>query len=479
MKTRSILNGCSNVLFVHADKSGADITVNIKYISIGMIALADFIQKGGYKAEIINLYTERLINKQFDLTDYCVRNNYKIICLSLQWHQQSYDVLETIKLLKNNIPDVICILGGFTASYFDTEILREFKAVDFIIRGDSERPLLKLCHCFTRKSDNYHLIPNLTWRSDGEIIRNPISHKVTSALLNTLDFCNLKLVHNFSRYLTSSIFYDDPTKKMFVFNCGRGCSVNCSLCGGGALAQSIVNGRNECVFMDVEHAVNQLIKLKSFGLAVWHTSFHPKGSEVYYIDLFRLIRKKKLRFGCMFECWHLPSENFLEEFSATFTEEDSNIIISPESGSERVRKCNKGYFFSNKELYKTLEYAQRKKILVELSLTAGLPHETLKDLRESVSFIKDIKSRYPEVIVKAETIEIEPASPAFRHPEVYGIETERRTFLDFYRTHRADSSVGYRTSFLTKKQIMKYVWYFNFVAKKSNDEMDQFLPKRV
>jgi hypothetical protein len=56
------------------------------------------------------------------------------------------DVMENVKKIKAALPQTYILLGGFTASFFHEEIMRNFDGVDGIIRGEAEVPMLDLAN---------------------------------------------------------------------------------------------------------------------------------------------------------------------------------------------------------------------------------------------------------------------------------------------------------------------------------------------
>ena len=60
----------------------------------------------------------------------------------------------------------------FSATCFAEEILREHPAVDAIIRGEGEKPLVELVRQVASGTRAFAEIPNLIWRDGGGVVHN-------------------------------------------------------------------------------------------------------------------------------------------------------------------------------------------------------------------------------------------------------------------------------------------------------------------
>jgi radical SAM superfamily enzyme YgiQ (UPF0313 family) len=437
------------ILFLHVPKSAAK--PDIMFIPLGTVALANFLKQKGLDVKIVNVFVEKKLDNNFDAVEYAEKNSFKLICIPLQWHFQTYDVIETARKIKEKIPDSKIVLGGFTASYFAEEIIKEYPFIDFVVKGDAEIPLLNLAEG-KEKSE----IPNLVWRKN-EVVSNPQTYKLDKQMLESLSFTDFSLISNFEEYNKLAL----PRKEkentwFFVYNPGIGCSVNCSFCGGSCVSQERINKRHGAMFVDAEIALRELGKLSEKSVGVWCAAFDPEHDREYYARLFRRIQEEGLKMRCKFEAWSLPTKEFIDEFKKAFAD-GSEILISPETGSEKVRKLNKGFYYSNDELVETLKYMGEKQVNARLYFTAGLAGETKEDFVQTLVLVNKIRTEFPKVPIHAMPIEIEPAAPLYMDNEKYGVKTSRKSIKDFYNVHQKQSSVGYSTEHFSEEDIPEIV----------------------
>jgi radical SAM superfamily enzyme YgiQ (UPF0313 family) len=392
--------------------------------------------------KIVNVFAEE---KGFDLAEYLKKENPDFVCLDLHWHFQSSAVIDAAKRIKKEIPNAKIILGGFTASCFSKEIAEKYDFIDFVVKGDAEIPLLNIVN-------------------GKELSKIPAVSAADKEILENVSFTNFKLLSNWKKYLKFGLAKDDKENKwFFIYNAGRGCPVNCSFCSGSCSSQEKITGRKKVVFADIEKALEEIKNLAKLGLGVWYTSFDPYPEKDYYVRLFKRIKEERLKIRCKFECWGLPSPEFINAFKDSFVE-GSEIVISPETGSEKVRRKNKGYYYDNSTLLDCVNYLMRKEVGCVLYFTAGLPYETMDDFVETLLLVNFIRTKFPKVKIMALPVEMEPNSPWFLEGKKYGIKTKRKTFSDFYGVHKKKSSIGYETENFSEQEILELVNLVNVEA---------------
>ncbi len=436
------------VAFIHV----SDTTSNL--LPLGMVALANMARNSGFSVELIHLGLEKKLDPDFILSDYLLKNGFVAACFSLHWFHQLKPVLKELRNLKKKSTAITTILGGFTASYFANQLISSEPGIDFIIRGDAELPLIELLKYLEKVSDLRN-IPNLVYRDKGKIAMNPMTYVARSQDLDSLDFTGFFVIRNFREYFQRISLNNKWTENVFYFSPGRGCSVDCSYCSGSRSSQRIVNCRENVVFMSTDAAVSHLKKLDWYNIKRLYFAFDPLPKSSYYPELFKKIRKAGLEFRMDFECFGLPARSFVDEFKKTFCP-GSTLIISPETGSEKVRKRNKGLFYPNSQLLKALSYLKKKKVDFMLAFTAGLSYENRFDMLKTLVMINYIRRRFPGTQFAIEAIQMEPAAPRYLDSNKYMISTDIEAFSDFIRLEETHC-LGYRTSSFSEDEIRSIV----------------------
>ncbi len=104
-----------------------------------------------FSTEVLHLGVEWIEDRNFSILDYIQEKSPRIVAFDLHWHHQSFDVMEMAKKVKASSPSTFIVLGGYTASFFHEEIMKNFDAVDGIIRGEAEIPMLELARALLQR----------------------------------------------------------------------------------------------------------------------------------------------------------------------------------------------------------------------------------------------------------------------------------------------------------------------------------------
>lgn len=437
-----------------------------QWMALGVFALADAVAKRGHRVRILHLGLERSLDPRFSLESYLAAHPCRVVAFSAHFHQQLYDTLRVAGAVKERHPSVHIALGGMTASFFAGDILALFPHVDSVIRGEGEMPLQQLVAGVVAGGGDLSGVPNLLWRRNGAVVDNEGRYLASPGDLDALDFCNLSYMEHHESYVHMPKIFTHlrlPPRMKWgmsrlisrrerpIFHglpVGRGCVTNCFYCGGGQQAHRLINERRHVVFRSPEKVMGSIRDLLGYGYEGAYVSFDPvPESDAYYRTLFGMLRAEGLGFDLPFSSWSLPSRGFIDEYAKTFGR-GSYIAISPETGSEDLRKKVRGIFFSNEELLGTLRYAGERGVRTIVFFSLGLPGETRDDFERSLRLKERIEKECRFAETDAFSIEIEPAAPWYLNPERYQITLCRKGLGGFIREQRSPAyssmtSLGY------------------------------------
>lgn len=446
----------TDCLFLHVphisahDNYSCSFFVNI--IAMGVFSMSNELQKNGLYPQIINLGLEKALDKNFDIITYVKENNVKIIGLSLHWHYQTYDTLLVAKHIKQSNPDIRIFLGGIMSSAFAEDILKEYPEIDIVIKGEGEKPIVELVKRLKSNNYNLHDIPNLYWKDTNNIIhKNETVWFANEDELNTYNFDGIEFLKNYNEYFKLPMLYKNNFKskeqaklddmKAFVICLGRGCPGNCTWCGGGFNAIKEITGRDCITLRKPEIVAKEIIEIKKkYDLDLFYICFDPfPNNQEYLIQLFELLGKempRKIRIS--FECFGLPTKEFVDAFSKNL-ESKSAIIISPEFGSEQMRFKHKAFSFTDNQLINCINYVVSKKIYLELFFSA-LPFEDEKSINLTRKMINSImpRSKKDNISIHYQPIQdVEPYSPWAINPEKYNITPNLAELKDYVKNSKS------------------------------------------
>jgi anaerobic magnesium-protoporphyrin IX monomethyl ester cyclase len=171
-----------------------------------------------------DVYIVDLIRKRRQLKKYITKTLHKIRpdvvgLSSMAWQYET--CVKLIKLIKQVLPDVKIIIGGYHATLMHEEIAAspESALIDFMIRGEGEEACRRLINALNGK-DRLEDIASLSYKSNGHFVHNEKGE--------LLDLSRLKLPIRDKRRLTWG--YHIMNTKVEVLETSRGCTRTCNYC---------------------------------------------------------------------------------------------------------------------------------------------------------------------------------------------------------------------------------------------------------
>jgi len=378
---------------------------------MGTFGLCDFLSKHDLSSKIINLSLYPPEQSDRILLQHIGETHPRYIGLILHWKELLTNVTRIGSLLRDCFPYIPIVMGGMTASYFATQLLERLKFVDYIIKGDTEIPLLFLLG----EANDPELISNLVYRKNGSIIHSKKHFLADKTLLDTISFSRLEFLIDYPLYLKK---IDDYLG--FPIFVGRGCIFDCEYCGGSRTAFLKHSERNTMVVRSIEKITKDILDLmnrydcKHFLLS--HLSSLCK--SVLQLLLSSPTIKGKIRLNL--ESWDIPDEELfkLHEELSRGIQNIPSFIITPKTehagityhdklkGEEKVPSSN------HLELDKLIELGQYCHIDIFKGYFTSR-HCNMDILFEDLSEVHNIRRRHANrnMSVHFLAFSTDPASP--------------------------------------------------------------------
>lgn len=424
----------------------------------GLPAMAAYLARRGVKAAIASLPTAR--RGEFDLPRLIRERGVRLVCIPAHWHRQAAGALDLAARLKRAVPGVKTAIGGYTATYFAADMLKEHPCVDFVVRGDGELPLLRLLGAQGGGKAALSRVPNLAWRDGKKVRLNPVSYAANSRDLAALGMEGVGLVLNRDLSPRRGVFNEDG---LFTYVQARGCAESCSACGGGKEFHRKFCGRRGPAVKSPAAAARDISFLMGAGFRGIQLPLDPLAADGYWVELLGLLAVKGLRPELKLELCGLPSERLLKAFAAA-AGPGSRMTLFAGSGSERVRRLNRGRFYANDSLLAMLRKARRLYVNVWVTFTAGLPGETAGDVELTAALMRRIRQELKMSRTGVYAFSVEPGSPLFEEPERYGVKLRRRELRDFLR-QGGRYDMGYATEALAEPEIVRSLKFLEKVSR--------------
>ncbi|MDD5456231.1 MAG: radical SAM protein [Candidatus Margulisbacteria bacterium] len=451
-----------NILFLHiSEHTNNKFRTNL--VPCGMFGLADYISNSGANVKIIHKELEELLNPGFSITEHIAKNKYRIVCMDLNYHTQAFSVIKYAQLIKHSFTDTYICLGGMTASLYANEILENFPELDFIIRGDSEEPLLRLITALKNKQSPV-LIKGISYRQGKRIFNNELAGSIKPDILNNISFSNYSLLAHYDEYLRlrmgTPILYKE---RQAYYSAGRNCNKNCSFCGASVDVKKKLSVNGATLWKSIPSVLNDFKKFKEYQISSWNTCWDPPDNHEYYLELFNKIRKNNIYLKLVFDCFDLPHTEFIRAVRQTFIS-GSVLTLSPNSGSQQVRVNNKLSKYSNEKIFETCDLIAKNSLLCSIYFSAGFAGEKISDTKKTIKLIQQIKNKFPNFRIIAEMIEPEPFANALMSDNDGDLTGFPKTFMDYYQLHKDGKELSYGTKYFKFEEIKEIIGEYNTYA---------------
>jgi B12-binding domain/radical SAM domain protein len=308
-------------------------------------------------------------------------------------------------------------------------------------------------------------VPNLAWkRPDGTIVVNPFSH--VPASIDDIPLPNYSYVMrsvlkygSLANVIPCEGWLDYPITAVLT---ARGCTQNCSICGGSRTAYRQICNRTKPAFRSPETLVQDILRIQEFSTApIFLVHDLRQGGRQHAERFFELLAKERIRNELVFELFFPAGDDFFAQIARAAPR--FSLEITLESHQERIRRLNGKLACSNTEIEATLASALRHGVnRIDVFFMAGLPKQTYDDVLGGVDYCRSLLERFGGdkrlwFFIAPLGPFLDPGSPAFEHPERFGYKRLCHTFEDHRRALLAPSwkyLLSFETDSMTREEIV-------------------------
>jgi len=439
-----------DVVFFHPPRVFDDVPHQAPFVPMGSFSLASMLSQNGFHVKMFNLslYPTSSLQRKIESLD------SKIFAIDLHWAVHSEGAMRLAELCKRYHPSSLLVIGGFAATWFNTQILDKYPSVDVVVLGEGEEPLLNVTRAFLSNKKNFDGIDGISYRERNSIRHNPIRSPLDS--LDQLDFVDLSLMDEWKKYIkTDSAGYRESLASSFWLPIARGCTNDCVFCGGGRTSYELFSKRKRCIFRSTTRIADEVRRLYDQGVLTIRFSHDPEiGSRKYCLEVLSEIKKTGKDVSLYWESFGLPSKVVLEEVSKVAF--SATIAISPESPSEEVR-MRAGRNFTNDQLLRTIDICEELGVGLDVYFNPGLPGETPEFSHLFKKMVDRIAGRLWTRIVPPVTITLDPNCLMAIYPEKYDLKLWLNDFEDYRRMCSSRDLldwIGYETPLLSRERML-------------------------
>ena len=357
-----------------------------------------------------------------EICEYTVNDNIDNIIASL--HMKKADViafscyiwniekvLYISQCLKKVNPFLKIILGGHEVSHDSKSIMAENPWIDYIIRGEGEKPMLSLLRNISRNF-NVANAGSLTYRCGKDIKETPLAE---NGSLNEYPFAYDESIREFRG-------------KIIYYESSRGCPFNCSYC---------LSGDNRRVdFLSLERVKKELLFFIENGVPLVKfvdRTFNADKERAKEIWKFIIENSKNTCFH--FELAGSLIDDETVELLKTAPKGIIQFEIGVQSTNEKtIRAIGRSIEFE-KVRDNVKKLLQADNIHIHLDLIAGLPYEGYESFKKSFD---EVIAIHPHVLqlgflklLKGSRLRAETEKYGYRYKEKAPYEVMKNNFISF------------------------------------------------
>lgn len=428
---------------------------------LGFLTMSSYLQDRGWTVRIVNLALRMLNDQRFNVPSFLAKLRPKAVGIDLHWLPHAHGSLEIARIVKDAHPDVPVIMGGLSSSYFHRELI-EYPQVDYVLRGDSVEPPLHQLLTALRVKRSLTEIPNLTWKTDGDVHVNPLTY-----MPNALDEADIRpdrMVEMVLRYrdlasvLPFNGWWQHPITAAFTV---KGCAHECVTCGSSRTSCGHVTSRQRPVFRSPANLVKNMADISrlSRGPIFLVGDLHQAGED-HAVEVLDRLRDVGLPNEVIFEFFTMPSRDYLERIDRSVRH--WSIELSPESHDPQIRRIqDETTFFSNDEMERTIDDALSLRCTrVDVFFMVGLPHQTPESVDATIDYCENLFRTYDRRLscfISPMGPFLDPGSRGFEDPEGFGYRLFARTLEEHRRLlvqPTWEQILNYETAWMTRAQLV-------------------------
>lgn len=320
-------------------------------------------------------------------------------------------ILYISQCLKKVNPNLKIILGGHEVSHDAEKLLRDSPWIDFIIRGEGEKP----CHALFSALENelpLENVPSLTYRCSGEIRETELA---PTGNLNDYPFAYDESIRDFKG-------------KIIYYESSRGCPFNCSYC---------LSGDNRRVnFLNIDRVKRELMFFIENDVPLVKfvdRTFNADKKRANEIWRFIIDNSKNT-------CFHFElAGSLLDDEAIEILKEAPEGIIQFEIGVQSTNERTIDAIGRSIEFDKIR--ANVKKLLslgnihIHLDLIAGLPYENYESFKKSFDDVVSIRPHVLQLgflkLLKGSRLRNEAGEFGYKYKEKSPYEVMENNFISF------------------------------------------------
>ncbi len=441
-----------DMLFAYlSDSDSVNVTSIYEMYPIGWFSIKQRLADHGFDTKIVNVASLMLQYPELDVRRLLRGLEAPIFGFDLHWMTQCNGAIELAAVLKQEHPDALTIFGGISATYYATQLIT-YPSVDVVVQGyDTLDPVTELVAKVVRGgSRDFGSIPNLLYKTDGEIQSTGFTHKPAA---------NYNNARNDWSYYRDAPSPSPLTSKLIMTLPNTGCAHDCGWCGGSKFAyRNIMEVRKTLIQKDHDLVVEEL---RTMGEAAKRTSIYAlqcysegKGRMHAYLDAVKEVGYNSVSF----EQFNLTPPDTLKKMGEST---DSYIMLSPESHDPKISAAAGRGTYTMEQMEEWIPRALDAGVKgVMVWFFIGMPYQDRQSVMDTVAYSERLIRKFGGwkalPLICPMVPFLDPGCRFFEEPEQHGYRIFHRT-LEEHRQAMVEPlwhrRLNYETRWLDRRQL--------------------------
>ena len=294
------------------------------------------------------------------------------------------ETIEVMERVSERLPECILILGGYHATFTAEQILRRYRFIDYIIKGEGENVIVQLLNSLEGGSDPRN-VDGISYLKNGDYIDNPLTLIEDLDGLPPLDRSELGDLHYGYVHQGIPLTFG----KFTTVISSRGCPYDCQYCSCSSFSLRRWRKRSP------ENVVEELERLYLEGYkSVVFVDDNFTQDKSRAMRICELILEKRIDISLYCEG---RVNNASRELLSKMKEAGFDVIFfGAESASPHVLE-----FYNKKirpeQIEEAVQNAKDANMMVITSFIMGAPVESEDDLQQTVDFIQRLRPHAVEI----------------------------------------------------------------------------------
>ena len=441
-----------DMLFAYlSDSDSVNVTSIYEMYPIGWFSIKQRLADHGFDTKIVNVASLMLQYPELDVRRLLRGLEAPIFGFDLHWMTQCNGAIELAAVLKQEHPDALTIFGGISATYYAKQLIT-YPSVDVVVQGyDTLDPVTELVAKVVRGgSRDFGSIPNLLYKTDGEIQSTGFTHKPAA---------NYNNARNDWSYYRDAPSPSPLTSKLIMTLPNTGCAHDCGWCGGSKFAyRNIMEVRKTLIQKDHDLVVEEL---RTMGEAAKRTSIYAlqcysegKGRMHAYLDAVKEVGYNSVSF----EQFNLTPPDTLKKMGEST---DSYIMLSPESHDPKISAAAGRGTYTMEQMEEWIPRALDAGVKgVMVWFFIGMPYQDRQSVMDTVAYSERLIRKFGGwkalPLICPMVPFLDPGCRFFEEPEQHGYRIFHRT-LEEHRQAMVEPlwhrRLNYETRWLDRRQL--------------------------